>query len=270
MTASGKVVLVTGATGGIGWATAAALARQGAHVIVHGRTAAKAKSAADELRRATGGTLDPIAADLSTVAAVKALAQDVLARYPRLDVLLSNAGVFMTKRTLTPDGYETTWAVNHLAPFVLTNALLDRLRASAPSRIVIVSSNTHRSAQLDFDNLQGERHYDGYSAYGRSKLCNVLHALALARRLAGSGVTVNALHPGVIHTNLLKAGWGSGGGPLDEGAETPTYLALDEAVQGVTGQYFVDMRPTPAARLAHDQALQERLWTVSEAAQGQL
>ncbi len=266
MIAQGKVILVTGATGGIGWATAAALARHGAHVIVHGRSAAKAEAAAKDLRRKTDGTLDSLAADLSTAAAVAGLARQVLERYPRLDVLINNAGVFMNTRTLTADGLEATWAVNHLAYFVLTNALLDRLKASAPSRIVIVSSNVHRGAPVDFDNLQGERQYDGYSAYGRSKVCNVLYAYALARRLAGSSVTVNALHPGVIRTNLLKTGWGGGGDSLERGAETPVYLAADDSVAGVTGQYFVDKRPTPSAKLTYDEALQERLWAVSEQA----
>ncbi len=217
------------------------------------------------MRRKTGGTLDSIAADLSTVAAVEALAQQVLARYPRLDVLVNNAAVIGSQRTLTADRLETTLAVNHLAYFVLTNHLLDRLRASAPARIVVVSSNLHRSGQLDFDNLQGERRYDGYSAYALSKLCNVLMTYALARRLAGSSVTANVLHPGVIRTNLLRNGWSSsGGGSLEKGAETSVYLAADDALAGVTGQYFEDQRPTPSARTTHDEALQEKLWAVSE------
>jgi len=269
MTAQGKIVLITGATGGIGWATAAELARQGAHVIVHGRSEAKAEAAADELRRKTGGTLDSLAADLSTVAAVEGLARQVLERYARLDVLINNAAVLMRTRTLTADGLEMTWAVNHLAYFVLTNRLLDRLRASALARVVVVSSDAHVSGHLDFDNLQGERHYDGHSAYSLSKLCNVLFTYALARRLAGSGATANVLHPGVISTNLLRAGWGDWGGSLEKGAETPVFLAADEAVAGVTGQYFEDMRPTPSAKLTYDEALQERLWAISEQAVAQ-
>jgi retinol dehydrogenase 14 len=266
MSARGKRILVTGATGGIGYATAAELARQGAHVIVHGRTEAKAEAAANALRRDTGGTLDSLAADLSTVGAATALAQQVLARYNHLDVLVSNAGVFMQTRTLTADGLETTWAVNHLAPFVLANSLLPLLVASAPSRIVIVSSDAHFGAKVDFDNLQGERRYDGHRAYAQSKLCNVLHAYALARRLAGQGVTVNALHPGVIATALLKAGWGGGGASLAKGAQTPVYVAVDDAVAQVTGEYFENRRATASAKSTYDAALQERLWAVSEAA----
>jgi NAD(P)-dependent dehydrogenase (short-subunit alcohol dehydrogenase family) len=233
---------------------------------VHGRDEGKAKRAVDELRRDTdAGTLEPIAADLGRLEAVRALAETLRARQPGLDVLVNNAGVFMQQRVLTADGLETTFAVNHLAPFLLSQLLLESLKARPQPRIVNVSSNTHRSARVDFDNLQGERHYDGYAAYALSKLGNVLFTLALARRLAqeGSPVAVNALHPGVIHTNLLRAGWGSGGAKAEAGAATPAYLALDEAVAGKSGLYFVDKRPSPPAPQALDEGLQERFWEAS-------
>jgi NAD(P)-dependent dehydrogenase (short-subunit alcohol dehydrogenase family) len=263
----GKIVVVTGATAGIGRATAAELAGRGARVFVHGRSWERARGAVDELRRETGtAALEPVAGDLGHLNAVRALAAELNARLPRLDVLINNAGVFMRERVLTDDGLETTFAVNHLAPFWLTLLLLDRLRASAPARIVNVSSTTHHSAQVEFGNLQGERHYDGYSAYALSKLGNVLFTNALARRLAweGAGVTANALHPGVVRTNLLRAGWGGGGTNPEAGARTPVYLAADPAVASTTGLYFVDQRPTPASALARDEALQEQFWEVSE------
>jgi NAD(P)-dependent dehydrogenase (short-subunit alcohol dehydrogenase family) len=262
---AGKRMLVTGATAGIGRATAAALARTGAHVLVHGRDQARAERAAAELRRETGAeAISPVACDLSRLAAVRAFAADLQASQPRLDVLVNNAGVFLRKRTLTPEGLETTFAVNHLAPFLLTLLLLDWLPRDPPARIVNVSSNTHRSARVDFGDLQGERTYDGYAAYALSKLGNVLFTFALARRLkaAGSPVSVNALHPGVVSTNLLRAGWGGGGVSPQAGAETSVFLAT-EALAGTTGQYFVDKRPAPAASQALDEALQEQFWEVS-------
>jgi NAD(P)-dependent dehydrogenase (short-subunit alcohol dehydrogenase family) len=263
---AGKLVLVTGATSGIGRATAAALARRGALVLIHGRDAAKAGRTVDALRRETGSSaLEPVAGDFSRLDEVRALAAALRARQPGLDVLVNNAGVYMQECTLTPDGLETTFAVNHLAPFLLTLLLLETLNARPQARIVNVSSNTHRSARVDFDNLQGERRYDGYAAYALSKLGNVLFTLALARRLQAeaSTTTANALHPGVINTNLLRAGWGSGGARAEVGAATPVHLALDESVAGKTGLYFVDQRPTPPAPPALDEQLQERFWEVS-------
>jgi NAD(P)-dependent dehydrogenase (short-subunit alcohol dehydrogenase family) len=264
---AGRVVLVTGATAGIGLATAAELARRGARVLVHGRTPAKTKAALNALERDTGSSdMVPISGDLSSLSQTYDVASQVLAAERRLDVLINNAGVFMQRREVTADGMETTFQVNHLACFLLTHLLLDRLRESAPARVVVVSSNTHRGADITWDNLQGERSYDGYSAYARSKLCNVLFTNALARRLAGSGVTANALHPGVINTNLMRAGWGGdSGGNLAAGARTPVYLADSDAVAGTTGVYFVDERPAPSSLRSLDEAVQERLWEVSEA-----
>lgn len=265
MSVAGQVVLVTGATSGIGLATAAELARRGARVLVHGRTPAKTKAALNALQRDTGSRdFVPISGDLSSLSQTYDVANQVLAADRRLDVLINNAGVFMQRRVVTADGMETTFQVNHIGYFLLTQLLLDRLRESAPSRVVVVSSNTHRSADLAWDNLQGERAYDGFSAYARSKLCNVLFTLALARRIAGSGVTANALHPGVINTNLMRAGWGGGGGSLAAGARTSVYLADSQAVAETSGQYFVDERLAQPSPRSLDEGLQARLWEVSE------
>lgn len=262
-----RVVLVTGATNGIGYQTALALLRQGHHVIIHGRDPARGQAATEQLRQASGNpNVEYANADFTALQEVRALAEQVARRHERLDVLINNAGVFATQRQLTRNGYERTFAINHLAPFVLTLHLLERLQRSGPARIVNVSSNTHRSARVDWNNLQGERRYDGYSAYALSKLGNVLFTHALARRLAqsGSAVTANSLHPGVFATNLLRAGWGGGGGDLARAAETPVYVATSEEVAGRSGLYFVDRRPTPAAPLSYDEDLQERFWQASQ------
>jgi NAD(P)-dependent dehydrogenase (short-subunit alcohol dehydrogenase family) len=266
---AGKVILVTGATAGIGLATAAELARRGARVLVHGRSAAKAQAAVNLLQRENGaGDFIPVQGDLASFVDTRALAEQVLAASNRLDVLINNAGVYMEERTLTGDGLETTFQVNHLAYFLLSILLLDRMKTSAPARIVVVSSNTHRGADLAFDNLQGERSYDGYAAYSRSKLCNVLFANALARRLDPSQVTVNSLHPGVINTNLLRAGWGGGGGSLAAGARTSVYLADSDQVTTTTGCYFDNSRLAQSSQRSLDEALQERLWQVSASLTG--
>jgi NAD(P)-dependent dehydrogenase (short-subunit alcohol dehydrogenase family) len=175
---------------------------------------------------------------------------------------VNNAGIVTKKRQESRDGLELTFAVNHLAPFLLTSLLLERLAASAPARIVNVSSSVHSGARLDFDDLQMKRRFQGFEAYCRSKLANMLFTTALARRLAGTGVTVNGLHPGVISTKLLHANF-SGGSPVEEGALTPVHLALSPEVEGVTGRYFAAGREAPASPLVGDEALQERLWLES-------
>ncbi len=261
-----KTILVTGATDGIGRQTALELAQRGAHVLLHGRNPKRAPAVLAELRHRTGNErLEYLNADFAALAEVRALAEAVLARYDRLDALINNAGVFMPQRQLSRDGLELTFAVNHLAPFLLTNSLLPRLKRSAPARIVIVSSTTHQGEHLDFDDLQSEQRYDGYTAYARSKLANVLFTYALAERLKGTGVTANALHPGAVSTKLLHAGWGAGGASVAAGAATPVYLATAPEVEGVTGRYFANQRPTRSAPATYDRALQERLWAASEA-----
>ncbi len=256
---------MTGATDGIGLETARALARQGHRVILHGRTAARAEAAAALLRREQpAADLATAAADLARPAEVRALAEALRAAHPRLDVLLHNAGLYARTRQVTADGLELTFAVNHLAPFLLTRLLLDRVR-EARGRVVVVASGVHGQASLDLDDLQGERSWDGYRAYARSKLCNVLFAAELAERLRGSGATANSLHPGVVGTKLLKAAFAMEGPDSPaQGAATSVYLATSPEVEGVSGRYFVRQRAVPASRLARQADLRQALWAVSE------
>ncbi|MCM2333022.1 MAG: SDR family NAD(P)-dependent oxidoreductase [Anaeromyxobacteraceae bacterium] len=260
-----RVILVTGATDGIGLETARALASQGHRVVLHGRTPDKAGAAARlVLRDLPTADLATASADLGRLGEVRALAAALRADHPRLDVLLHNAGVFTTSRQVTPDGLELTLAVNHLAPFLLTHLLLDRIR-EARGRVVVVSSGVHGNATLDLDDLQGARAWDGYGAYARSKLCNVLFAAELAARLAGSGATANSLHPGVVGTKLLRAGFAmEGPDSLAQGAATSVYLASSPEVEGVTGRYFVRKKAVPASRLARKAELRAALWAESE------
>ena len=262
---NGKVVLVTGATDGIGRQTALKLARLGASVVVHGRSAKKAEAAAAEVRAAVGeGAVHTAVADLASMAEVRRMADDVVRRFDRLDVLVNNAGVFMHERRLTEDGLETTFAVNHLAPFLLTLLLLDLLKASAPSRVVTVSSMVHIRAHPAFDNLQGETRFRGGYAYNLSKLGNVLFTFELAERLAGTGVTVNCLHPGVVATRLLRTGWHVRGGiSTERGAETSVFLASSPEVENVTGKFFSNRHVTEPSPLAYDRSLRQRFWVES-------
>ena len=260
-----KTALVTGATDGIGFETARQLAAHGLRVLVHGRNADKAGAAA---RRIADGSPDasvePVAADLARMAEVVALARTVAAKAPALDVLLNNAGVYTDVRQLTPDGLETTMAVNHFAPFLLTHHLLAAVRRAPRGRIVTVSSMAHASGEIDVDNLSLARGYTGYGAYSTSKLANILFTVALATRLGGTHVTANCLHPGVIATKLLRAGFGMGGGAVARGAQTSVYLATSPEVERVTGRYFVDCQAATPSRRARDDRLAEALWAGSE------
>ncbi len=270
---AGRTVVVTGGTSGIGGATAVGLARLGAHVVITGRSAARAEAAANEMRAGTA-RVDVVVADMSSLAEVRRLAGELLQRYPRMDVLVNNVGGYWNTRHLTADGLERTFALNHLAPFLLTNLLLDRLAVSAPARVVTVSSQAHTMGRIDFDDLQGERHYSGARAYNQSKLANVLFSCELARRVSGRVVTANALHPGVVRT-----GFGSEDPgrlqklfvPLgkwlmkspEKGAETSIYLASSPDVAGLTGLYFANCKPKKSAPASYDEALARRLWEVS-------
>ena len=199
---AGKIVLVTGGTSGIGKATAAGLAAMGARLAITGRDRERAEQAAREIRATGGAHVDVFIADLSSQTEVRRLAGEVLQTYPRIDVLVNNVGGYWNGRHVTADGLEHTFALNHLAPFLLTNLLLDRLKRSGPARVVTVSSNAHGAGRIDFDDLQGERSYSGQRAYSQSKLANVLFTYELARRLQGSDVTANVLHPGVVRTSF--------------------------------------------------------------------
>jgi retinol dehydrogenase 14 len=272
---SGKTVLVTGGTGGIGKATVVGLARLGARVGITGRDKARAETAAADIRAASGNpAVDAYAADLSAQAEVRRLAREVLDRYPRLDVLVNNVGGFWATRHVTADGLEHTFALNHLAPFLLTNLLLDRLKASAPARIVTVSSGAQSMGRIDFDDLQGERSYSGQRAYNQSKLANVMFTYELARRLDGIGVTATVLHPGVVRTAFGAedpARWQQVFLPLvrpflktpDTGAATSIYLASAAEVDGVSGRYFANRKPKASSKASRDIATQARLWQVS-------
>jgi NAD(P)-dependent dehydrogenase (short-subunit alcohol dehydrogenase family) len=251
-------ILVTGATDGIGRQTALELARKGAHVLVHGRTEKKARAAVDALHKA--GSVEPVFGDLSSLAEVRALARAI----HDVDVVVHNAGVFLNQRETSADGFELTFAVNHLAPFVLTHELLPLLRQKPEARVVVVASMAHSGGRLDFADLQMERDYDGYRAYATSKLMNVMFAYDLARRLRDTKIAVNALHPGVISTKLLRTGFGGmGGASLEQGARTSVRVATDPALAGVTGKYFSDAREAASSRASHDERVQRELYRVS-------
>jgi retinol dehydrogenase-14 len=272
---AGKTVVVTGGTGGIGRATAEGLARLGARVAITGRDIARAQAAAAQIAAATANpAVDAFAADLSAQAGVRRLARDVLDAYPRLDVLVNNVGGFWARRHLTADGLEYTFALNHLAPFLLTNLLLDQLTASAPARIVTVASGAQALGEIDFGDLQGERAYSGLRAYNQSKLANIMFTYELARRLAGTGVTATAAHPGVARTafgtedpTAMTRAMTLIARPFmktpAQAAATPVYLASSPEVEGVTGRYFANRRPKKSSKSSYDTAAAARLWQVS-------
>lgn len=271
-----KICLVTGATNGIGKVTALELAKMGATVIVVGRNPHKTEAVVNELRAQSGSDrVDKALADLSSLAEVRALAENFKRKYSRLDVLVNNAGAYFGKRQVSADGYEMTFALNHLSYFLLTALLLDVLKASAPSRIVNVASDAHRTAPLDFDDLQAEKKFNGLVVYGRSKLANILFTYELAKRLQGTNVTANTLHPGFVAT-----GFGADSGALmrigikitarlmgvsvEEGAQTTIYLASSPEVEGVTGKYFQKCKPAQSSAASYDVDARERLWQISE------
>jgi retinol dehydrogenase 14 len=270
---AGRVCVVTGATRGIGRATAEGLARLGATVVLTARRPEDGAKVSREI--AANAPVEPavIAVDLSSQASIRQAAAELGRLYPHLHVLINNAGVFTRRREITVDGLEMQFAVNHLAYFLLTNLLLDQLKAGAPSRIVNVSSGAHSGAALDFEDLQGERAYSGNRAYSQSKLANILFTYELARRLVGTGVVANCLHPGVVATKLLAdymgvpvAGWALArtfGASPEQGAETSIYLAASPEVDRVTGKYFEGRRERRSSRQSYDEAAARRLWEVS-------
>ena len=271
----GKVCIVTGASSGIGRVAALRLAERGATVVLVCRNEERGAPVLEEIeRRGGGGTATLLTADLSSQRQVREVAAAFLARFDRVDVLINNAGIAgWGTRLATEDGLESTFAVNHLAPFLLTSLLLDRLKASAPARVITVSSAAHRNYVLKFDDLQGERRYSGFGAYCRSKLANILFTHELARRLEGTGVTANCLHPGVVATGIFRnlPRWMRAVlvSPLvlspEKGVDTLLYLATAPEVAEVSGRYFVRRKPVRLSRVSRDPAVARRLWEASEA-----
>ena len=271
---AGRICVVTGANRGIGRATAEGLAELGGSLVLVCRRREDGERVSREIASKGRPAPDVVAADLSSQASIRHAASEIHARYPRLHVLVNNAGIIPRRRELTVDGLEMQFAVNHLAYFLLTNLLLPQLGAGAPSRIVNVSSGAHTHARLDFADLQSERGYHPKEVYCRTKLANILFTYELAARLRVSGVTVNCLTPGVVATRMLadymgvpRTGAGvdsTFGASPEEGAETSIYLAASPEVEGITGKYFDDLKPAASSRESHDAAVARRLWEVSE------
>ncbi len=259
-------VLITGSTDGIGRQCALETAGNGATVILHGRDAARARAAAEEIRKRYGNSdVDFVAADFRSLAQVRRMAAQIAEKHPKLNVLVNNAGTYERTLQLTDDGFETTFAVNHLAPFLLTNLLVEVLKKNAPSKIINVSSMVHQQARWDASFARGGNHYDAYSAYAVSKLGNLLFTYELAQRLQGTGVTVNGLHPGVIATKLLRAGFGSSGGRnISDGAARILHLVTMPHRSELTGKYFVDDKETVSSPQSRDRNLQKEFWSMSE------
>ena len=271
-----RTIMVTGATSGIGKETARELAIRGAQVAVVGRNESKAEATVTAIREVTGNDkVDYLLADFASLEDVRRLAGQFKQRYGRLDVLVNNAGAMFFRRQESVDGYEMTFAVNHLAPFLLTNLLLETMQTSAPARIVTVASDAHDGATMEFDNLQFEKDYSGMKAYGRSKLANILFSYELARRLEGSTVTSNAMHPGFVSTGMGSNNlprWLAGVLPrvtrpfardVARGAETVVYLVDSSQVETVSGLYFMDKQPIKSSPIPYDEALARQLWQIS-------
>ena len=276
---TGQTVVVTGGNSGIGFETAAELAAMGARVLVTARNADRGRAAVAEIAdRTPGAQVQLVVFDLADLSSVRRGAAEILEQAPRLDVLVNNAGLVLSERRVTVDGYEATFATNHLGPFLLTNLLLDRMRASAPARIVNVASTAHNSARkgMPFDDLQSEGRYRAMRVYGQSKLANILFTNELARRLEGTRVTANSLHPGTVRTGYGADGDARGflsfglkvSGPFflspAKGARTSVYLASSPEVDGISGQYFVKCKPRTPRTWARDPDAAQRLWRVSE------
>jgi retinol dehydrogenase-14 len=271
-----KTILVTGATSGIGQETARELAATGAQVIVAGRSEDKARETVASIQSSTGNKdVDFLLADFASLEQVRGLVEQFNGRYDKLDVLINNAGSVFLRRKESVDGFEMTFAVNHLAPFLLTNLLLHKLLAGAPARIINVASDAHENATLDLDDLQMRQDYSVMKAYGVSKLANILFTYELARRLEGSPITANAMHPGFVSTSLggnnlprwlrrpFKGLTSLFARDVAQGAETAVFLADSPLVEGVSGKYFIDEEPARSSNLSYDQSLARRLWEMS-------
>jgi NAD(P)-dependent dehydrogenase (short-subunit alcohol dehydrogenase family) len=275
----GKTIVATGATSGIGEAAVLELARLGGRIVIVARDEARAQATMRKLeaKAPTAGHRLHLA-DLSSMAETRKVGAAIAASEPRIDVLINNAGALFSERRVTPEGLERTFALNHMAYFVLTQALRERLIASAPVRIVSTSSTAHQSMSLDFDDLQSAKGYGGLKAYGRSKLANILFTREIARRLAGTGVTANCFHPGAVATRFGESSGGFAGLVIpflrpfflspEKGADTLVYLASSLEVEKTTGEYFVKRKMTQPSSAARDDAAAKRLWEASEALAG--
>ncbi|MBO6574859.1 MAG: SDR family oxidoreductase [Rhodothermales bacterium] len=270
----GSTCVITGANSGIGKAAATEIARMGARVVMICRNRERGKQALLEVMKDSGSSsVDLILTDLSELQAVKDLAARLADEYPQIDVLVNNAGLFRNRREVTAQGHEMTFAVNHLAYFTITLSLLDTLRKSAPCRVINVASNAHRRMKLNFEDLQSEKRYNGWKAYGTSKLANILFTYELARRLEGTGVSANALHPGVVATSFGRAGNGllsaiwKAASPFmltpAQGARTVVHLATSPDVEGISGRYFANEKPVPSSTASMDTEAAARLWSES-------
>lgn len=269
-----KRVLITGASRGIGLAAAIAIAKEGAHLVLVVRDPVRGEDAKKQVLQAGAASCEVLVGDLSVQADVRRIAAEYKSRWDTLDVLINNAGAIFSTPQLSKDGHELTLATNHLSYFLLTNLLLDVLEKSAPSRVVNVSSEAHKSGKLDFNDLESKKSYSSMRVYGTSKLMNILFTKELSKRLQGTGVTANALHPGVISSGFGKNGTGlisaffHLAGPFlktpDEGARTTVYLATSPEVEGVSGEYFKDSKKTHPSRVAQDPENAARLWSESE------
>ncbi len=272
---NGKICIVTGSNIGIGKITAIELAKMGGHVVMICRDKSRGESAQAEIKKKSGNEkVDLLLADFSSQESIRRVAEEFNQKYDRLDVLVNNAGAIFGERKLTVDGIETTFAVNHLGYFLLTNLLLDKLKASAPSRIVNVASRAHMRTTMNFDDLYGEKDFQSFRAYAQSKLANVMFTYELAERLEGMGVTVNCLHPGVVATGFGRGGTKffqflfKLGAPLltspKKGAETSVFLASSPEMEDVSGKYFVNKRVQKSSDASCDREAWKRLWNLSE------
>jgi NAD(P)-dependent dehydrogenase (short-subunit alcohol dehydrogenase family) len=272
---TGKICLITGGNSGIGKATAVRLAKMGATVVIVSRNKEKGETAVTDIIAKSGNNnVELIQADMSSQSSIHKLAEDFKARHEKLRLLINNAGVYLTKRSETEDGVESTFAINHLGPFLLTSLLLDTLKTSAPSRIVNVTSDAHNGAKINFEDLQGEKRFSGWQAYGQSKLAMILFTHELAKKLEGTGVTVNSAHPGVVRTNFAK----NNGGIVmlgfrflgiffispESSAKRILYVATSGDLEGVTGKYFTKMHEVRSSPESYDDDAARRLWLVSE------
>jgi len=273
-----KTCLITGATAGIGRVTALELAHMGAAVVIAGRDPAKCALAANDIREESGNDVEFLVADLSSQEEVRCLADEFRNRHQRLDVLVNNAGAIHMSHRKSVDGIEMTFALNHLSYFLLTNLLLDVLVASSPSRVVNVASSVHQKAKIDLFDVHAPRHYSGFRAYSRSKLCNLLFTYELARRLEGTGVTANALHPGLVATNILTNNGilgrflnmllGIRGISVEAGALTSVYAASSPEMEGVSGKYLDKKKIVRSSARSFDEAQAAALWELSASLTG--